>query len=46
VDELDVSEIARAFGGGGHRQAAGFATELPIGEITDRIVAAAAAPAS
>src|SRR6185437_4345470 len=24
IDELDVSAIARAFGGGGHRQAAGF----------------------
>jgi len=28
VDELDVSAIARLFGGGGHRQAAGFSTEL------------------
>src|SRR5947209_1667118 len=34
VDELDVSAIARRFGGGGHRQAAGFSSELPIDEIT------------
>src|SRR5256714_2314284 len=34
VDELDVSAIARRFGGGGHRQAAGFSSDLPIGEIT------------
>src|SRR5881275_3268118 len=27
VDELDVSRIARASGGGGHRQAAGFSSE-------------------
>src|SRR5262245_9079089 len=40
VDELDVSAIAHRFGGGGHRQAAGFSTDLPIGEITARIVAA------
>ena len=42
VDELDVSAIARAFGGGGHRQAAGFGTDLAIDEITARIVAASA----
>jgi len=40
VDELDVSAIAHRFGGGGHRQAAGFSTDLPIDEITARIVAA------
>src|SRR5581483_9049006 len=34
VDELDVSAIARRFGGGGHRQAAGFSSDLPIDEIT------------
>ena len=27
-DRIDVSAIARAQGGGGHRQAAGFNTEL------------------
>ena len=36
-DEVDVSAIARASGGGGHRQAAGFASERPIGEIIDFI---------
>jgi bifunctional oligoribonuclease and PAP phosphatase NrnA len=41
VDELDVSAIARTFGGGGHRQAAGFGTDLTIDEITERIVAGA-----
>ncbi len=39
VDELDVSAIARSFGGGGHRQAAGFSTDLPIHEVTAGIVA-------
>jgi bifunctional oligoribonuclease and PAP phosphatase NrnA len=37
VDELDVSAIARMFGGGGHRQAAGFSTEQSVDEITDLI---------
>jgi phosphoesterase RecJ-like protein len=34
-DEVDVSAIARKQGGGGHRQAAGFSSEKPIGEIVD-----------
>jgi bifunctional oligoribonuclease and PAP phosphatase NrnA len=34
VDELDVSAIARRFQGGGHRQAAGFSSDLTIDEIT------------
>ena len=34
VDELDVSEIARRFDGGGHRQAAGFSSDLSVDEIT------------
>jgi phosphoesterase RecJ-like protein len=34
ADELDVSAIARKSGGGGHRQAAGFASEGTIEEIT------------
>jgi phosphoesterase RecJ-like protein len=38
VDEIDVSAIARKSGGGGHRQAAGFSSELEIAEITDFIV--------
>ncbi|HEY2073201.1 MAG TPA: bifunctional oligoribonuclease/PAP phosphatase NrnA [Gaiellaceae bacterium] len=37
VDELDVSAIARLFGGGGHRQAAGFSSDLPIEEITETV---------
>lgn len=36
-DEVDVSAIARKSGGGGHRQAAGFSSELPIEEITQFI---------
>ena len=32
-DRLDVSEIARAGGGGGHRQAAGFASDLNVKEL-------------
>ena len=47
-DEIDVSAIARTFGGGGHRRAAGFSTDLPLDAITLRIVeaygAAAGAP--
>jgi phosphoesterase RecJ-like protein len=35
VDELDVSKIARASGGGGHRQAAGFSSEESIEAITE-----------
>jgi phosphoesterase RecJ-like protein len=36
ADELDVSAIARQSGnGGGHRQAAGFSSELSIDEITE-----------
>ena len=30
---VDVSQIARAQGGGGHRQAAGFSTEMPWEEL-------------
>jgi phosphoesterase RecJ-like protein len=37
IDELDVSAIARVFGGGGHRQAAGFSSEASIDEITELI---------
>jgi len=37
IDELDVSVIARRFGGGGHRQAAGFSTDLPLEEIVQQI---------
>jgi len=34
-DEVDVSAIARAAGGGGHRRAAGFSSDESIAEITD-----------
>jgi bifunctional oligoribonuclease and PAP phosphatase NrnA len=34
-DGVDVSAIARKEGGGGHRQAAGFSSEKPIGEIVE-----------
>ena len=37
---VDVSAIARSFGGGGHRRAAGFSTDLEMDEITRRIVEA------
>jgi phosphoesterase RecJ-like protein len=37
IDELDVSAIARMFGGGGHRQAAGFSSDAPIDEITELV---------
>jgi phosphoesterase RecJ-like protein len=39
-DGVDVSAIARSFGGGGHRRAAGFSTDLEMEEITRRIVEA------
>jgi phosphoesterase RecJ-like protein len=32
-DRVDVSRIARAQGGGGHRRAAGFQTTLPDAEL-------------
>lgn len=38
VDEVDVSVIARKSGGGGHRAAAGFSSNLSVDEITDFIV--------
>jgi bifunctional oligoribonuclease and PAP phosphatase NrnA len=34
---VDVSRIAREFGGGGHPQAAGFSTPLPFGELVERL---------
>ena len=34
-DRVDVSRIARAMGGGGHRRAAGFATQLELSELVD-----------
>jgi phosphoesterase RecJ-like protein len=34
---VDVSIIARGLGGGGHRQAAGFTTNLPFEELVERL---------
>ncbi len=35
---VDVSAIARVHGGGGHRRAAGFGTDLPYPEVVDFLV--------
>jgi phosphoesterase RecJ-like protein len=34
---VDVSKIARELGGGGHRQAAGFTTDVPMDELIERL---------
>jgi phosphoesterase RecJ-like protein len=34
---VDVSAIARELGGGGHRQAAGFTTDLPVDELVEKL---------
>jgi bifunctional oligoribonuclease and PAP phosphatase NrnA len=34
---VDVSRVARTFGGGGHPQAAGFSTAVPYPELIDRL---------
>jgi phosphoesterase RecJ-like protein len=34
---VDVSRVAREFGGGGHPQAAGFSTAVPYPELVDRL---------
>ncbi len=34
---VDVSRVARDFGGGGHPQAAGFSTPTPYRELVDRV---------
>jgi bifunctional oligoribonuclease and PAP phosphatase NrnA len=34
---VDVSQIARKLGGGGHPQAAGFTTSLPYGELVEKL---------
>jgi len=36
-DRVDVSIIARGFGGGGHRQAAGFTTDTELSELVERL---------
>ena len=40
--EVDVSVVARSLGGGGHRQAAGATTTVPLGELIDQIRAGVA----
>jgi phosphoesterase RecJ-like protein len=40
---IDVSRIARGMGGGGHRQAAGFTTELDLEPLVERLRAEIAA---
>lgn len=42
-DDVDVSEIARAQGGGGHRRAAGFTTALELDELIEFLRRAIAA---
>ena len=37
AEDLDASAIARKSSGGGHRQAAGFSSELPVDEIAEFI---------
>ena len=39
TDRVDVSAIARKSNGGGHRQAAGFSSDLPLDEVIAFIVA-------
>jgi phosphoesterase RecJ-like protein len=34
---VDVSKIARGFGGGGHRQAAGFTTDVAMPDLIERL---------
>jgi bifunctional oligoribonuclease and PAP phosphatase NrnA len=34
---VDVSRLARSFGGGGHPQAAGFSTAVPYRELVDQL---------
>jgi phosphoesterase RecJ-like protein len=35
---FDVAEVARDFGGGGHKNAAGCVFELPLEEVEDRLI--------
>ncbi len=37
VSDVDVGAIATSFGGGGHRAAAGFNDDRPVGEVLDAI---------
>ncbi|MFW5718195.1 MAG: DHH family phosphoesterase [Spirochaetota bacterium] len=40
IDSLDVSRIARSFGGGGHKRAAGFTAGLDLDEAIDAVTSA------
>ena len=37
-DDVDVSQLARQFGGGGHARAAGFRSETPIDKLKQQII--------
>lgn len=37
VSDVDVGAIATAFGGGGHRAAAGFSSHLPLAEVLEML---------
>lgn len=37
-DDVDVSQIAKSFGGGGHKKAAGFTIESPINSVYEKIL--------
>lgn len=37
IDDIDVSTIARSFGGGGHKRAAGFTVRMPLQEAIARV---------
>lgn len=40
IDSLDVSRIARSFGGGGHKRAAGFTADLDLHEAIEAVTTA------
>lgn len=37
-DDIDVSQIAKTFGGGGHKKAAGFSIEGPLTQVYEKIL--------
>ncbi|MCY2923864.1 MAG: DHHA1 domain-containing protein [Planctomycetota bacterium] len=39
-DAVDVAAVARGFGGGGHRRAAGLRSDEPIDALKERLVGA------
>ena len=41
-DDTDVSVLARRFGGGGHKAAAGYTLEMELGEAVQTVLAAMA----